>query len=77
MVEIEDRGINYKSNKMYIKALHHEIRALQQLLPSDDVKRCFDSVVRAVKSGKIKGEVTDFCLSAVHQKDIEERNKVS
>ena len=51
MVEIEDRGITYKSYKRYSKALSYEIRLLQQLLPDDKVQRVFASVKRKVKDG--------------------------
>ena len=40
MVEIEDRGITYKSWKTYAKALQKEVKCLQQLISNDRVKMC-------------------------------------
>jgi len=41
MIEIEDRELIFKSYKSYAKFLNIEIRKLQQLLPSSDVKNCY------------------------------------
>jgi len=41
MVEIEDRGITFKSWKRYARALSAEVRCLQQFLDSDHVKAGF------------------------------------
>jgi len=57
MVEIEDREITYSSYKSYAEALKLEVQKLQQLLPSEDVKRAYESVKKAVRNKKLKGRI--------------------
>jgi len=59
MVEIDDRGIVYKSWKSYAKALVLEIKKLQQLLPTKDVNLCFNAVKRDIRKGILKGMIQD------------------
>ncbi len=58
-MEIEDRGIIYKSYMSYSKALQHEIRLLQQLLPQEKIGRAFEAVKKEIKSGKITAVITE------------------
>lgn len=37
MVEIDDRGLTFRSWKKYAQALLAEVKCLQQLLPTDSV----------------------------------------
>lgn len=53
MVEIEDRGLTFKSYKSYAKFLELEVKQLQQLLPSDDVGRAFYGARRDAAYKKI------------------------
>ncbi len=41
-VEIEDRGMTFKSWKSYAKFLEIEVKKLQQLLPTDQVASAFE-----------------------------------
>lgn len=43
---IEDREMKFKSYKPYAKFLKIEVAKLQQLLPTSDVKNCFDGAKR-------------------------------
>lgn len=46
MVDIEDRGITFRSWKKYAKALIAEVKCLQQLLPTDSVALGFRAFKR-------------------------------
>lgn len=62
MVEIEDpRGLTFKSWKAYAKFCELEVKQLQQLLPSEDVKNAFEGTKRAAKYKKIKFEDSTEC----------------
>jgi len=45
-VEIEDRGIIFRSWKKYAQALSAEVKCLQQLLPTDSVALGFRAFKR-------------------------------
>ncbi len=47
-VEIEDRGVTYKSWKTYAKALEREVGCLQQLLTTEYVDRCHRAATKGV-----------------------------
>lgn len=46
MVEIEDRDMNFKSWKLYAKFLEFEVKKLQQLLSTDEVKDAYTGAKR-------------------------------
>jgi len=46
MVEIESRGITFRSWKSYAKALAAEVKCLQQFLETKDVERGFNAFKR-------------------------------
>ena len=41
MIEIEDRGVAFRSWKRYARALGAEVRCLQQFLPQDRIEAGF------------------------------------
>lgn len=59
MTEIEDREIRFNSYQSYAKALSLEVSQLQQLLPTKEIQSAYSAVKRAVKQGKIPGEIID------------------
>ena len=50
MVEIEDRGVYFRSWKKYAKALLAEVKCLQQFLGTKDVERGFRAFKREAET---------------------------
>lgn len=61
MVEIEDRGITYKSWQSYAKALKYELSSLQSLCHNQSaVPLAHLSVRKAIRRNKLRGVLENY-----------------